>query len=94
MSFAVMYYSKVSPVPVNSLVNISSTRLLISSVSISFHPPTMPTNNYKEIHMHVYAYVKSLIYEGQLSVTGESTCMCTEYWLPLMRSKPAHEKCG
>ena len=41
---------------------------------------------------HILSFLLPLIQEGQLSVTGES--MCTKYWLPLRRSKPAKEKCG
>ena len=35
------------------------------------------------------SFLLPLFQEGQLSVTGES--MCTKYWLPARRSKPAQE---
>ena len=41
---------------------------------------------------HILLFLLPLKQEGQLSVTGES--LCTKYWLTVMRSKPAQDKCG
>ena len=41
---------------------------------------------------NILSFLLPLFQEGLLSVTGGS--MCTKYWLPLRRSKPAQEKCG
>ena len=34
---------------------------------------------------HILSFLLPLIQEGQLSVTGESTCLCTKYWLMVYR---------